>query len=403
MAQVVTRPQKFTPDEWKIASKIKHKNAERTRAATERLIAESNRLDSETREQTDTTLDDVDKKIDQRVKDVKYWKEELEASLDKVFHEIDALESYKKRVEKAIESIQEPLHIAQTCLGNREKRYDIDLVHDNVQKELIKEVEIEQGCESLLIRLLEEVVDQLRLNRKAKYNLEADLKNKFNTMSIDTHVQNLSLTTPSNYLKNGTAKIEPNSFTEKQWEDFSDNNMKSAEATRLNSVQLRTMVDSSLQQVANDITKQIELTDRSFTRRIWETKDHKTKLENQVKDVTKLIDDVEENIKNVEKAILDKENYLKLANTRLDVRTNRSQIELVRDPAQYKMVQEVQEIEDSIRRLQDRLNESHHQLKQLDRNKLVLIKDIETKTNTICVDEAENLDGIRKSLKINQF
>ena len=63
MAQVVTRPQKFTPDEWKIASKIKHKNSERTRAATERLIAESNRLDSETREQTDTTLDDVDKKI----------------------------------------------------------------------------------------------------------------------------------------------------------------------------------------------------------------------------------------------------------------------------------------------------------------------------------------------------
>ena len=83
------------------------------------------------------------------------------------------------------------------------------MVHDNVQKELIKEVEIEKGCESLLIRLHEEVVEQLRLNRKAKYNLECDLKNKFNAMSIDTHVQNLGLTNPSIYLKNGTAKIEP--------------------------------------------------------------------------------------------------------------------------------------------------------------------------------------------------
>ncbi len=63
MAQIVTRPQRFTPDEWKIASKIKHKNAERTRATTERLIAESNRLDGETREETDTTLDDVNKKL----------------------------------------------------------------------------------------------------------------------------------------------------------------------------------------------------------------------------------------------------------------------------------------------------------------------------------------------------
>ena len=163
------------------------------------------------------------------------------------------------------------------------------------------------------------------------------------------------------------------------------------------------MVDSSLQQIANDITKQIELTDRSFTRRIWEEKDAKIKLENQVKDVTTLIDNLEENIKNVEKAMLDKENFLKLANTRLDIRTNRPQIELVRDPAQYKLIQEVQEIEDSVRKLQDRLNDSHRKLKELDRNKLVLMKDIETKTNTICIDEAENLNGIRKSLKINQF
>ncbi len=63
MAQIVTRPQRFTPDEWKTANKIKHKNAERIRVQGERLILESERLDSETREQTDTTLEDVDKKL----------------------------------------------------------------------------------------------------------------------------------------------------------------------------------------------------------------------------------------------------------------------------------------------------------------------------------------------------
>lgn len=166
---------------------------------------------------------------------------------------------------------------------------------------------------------------------------------------------------------------------------------------------MRNIVDSNLQQVANDIDKQIENTNRAFQRRIWEEIDAKTKLEDQVKDVTKLIDNMEENVKNVEKAILDKENYLKLAHTRLDVRTNRPHIELVRDPAQYKLVKEVQEIEDSIRRLQERLNESHKKLKDLDRDKLVLMKDIEVKANTIRLDEAENFNGIRKSLKINQF
>lgn len=403
MAQVVTRPQRFTPDEWKLANKIKHTNSERNRAAAERLILESDRLDSQTREQSDTSLSDVEKKIDQRLNDIKYWKEELEKKLDDIFYETDNLEAYKVRLEKAIASIQEPLHTVQTCLANREKRFDIDLVHDNVQKELIKEVEIEKGAHNLITRLLEQVVEQLRLNRKSKYNLESDLNNKFSAMSIDSHVQNLGLTNPSTYLKNGTAKIEPNSFTEEQWETYSDNNIKNAESTRLNSTQLRNMIDSSLQQIANDIQKQIIFTDRALERRIWEEKDAKTKLENQVKDVTKLIDNMEENIKNLEKAILDKENYLKLANTRLDIRTNRPHIELVRDPAQYKLVQEVQEIEESIRRLQQRLNESHKQLKDLDRNKIILLKDIEVKTNTIRIDEAENIDGIRKSLKINQF
>lgn len=193
------------------------------------------------------------------------------------------------------------------------------------------------------------------------------------------------------------------SHTEKEWENFSDINIKNAEATRLNSCQLRNIVDSNLQQVANDIQKQIELTNRAFDRRVYEEKTAKSKLEDQVKDVTKLIDNMEENIKNLEKAILDKEDYLKLANSRLDIRTNRPQIELVRDPAQYKLIKEVHEIEDGIRRLKDRLNDSHKKLRDLDRDKLILQKDIATKDNTIRIDEAENLNGIRKSLKINQF
>lgn len=55
----------------------------------------------------------------QRIADINYWKGELERKLDDVYKEVDSLEVYKKRVEKAIESVQEPLHIAQTNLANR--------------------------------------------------------------------------------------------------------------------------------------------------------------------------------------------------------------------------------------------------------------------------------------------
>jgi hypothetical protein len=43
----------------------------------------------------------------------------LEQKLDGIYKEIDTLECYKTRLEKAIESVQEPLHIAETSLANR--------------------------------------------------------------------------------------------------------------------------------------------------------------------------------------------------------------------------------------------------------------------------------------------
>ncbi len=47
MAKVVTCLQKFTPEEWKLASKVKHKNTERDRAAAEQLILECDRIHQE--------------------------------------------------------------------------------------------------------------------------------------------------------------------------------------------------------------------------------------------------------------------------------------------------------------------------------------------------------------------
>ena len=48
-------------------------------------------------------------------------------------------------------------------LSLREKRVGIDLVHDDVQKELLKEVETIEGVQALLKRTLEQATEQIRL------------------------------------------------------------------------------------------------------------------------------------------------------------------------------------------------------------------------------------------------
>jgi hypothetical protein len=128
-----------------------------------------------------------------------------------------------------------------------------------------------------------------------------------------------------------------------------------------------------LKKLVADIKQAIEKTRRSFDRRIYESKQAKSKLEDQLRDVNfqknnqfknlfffiyfqvhVLIGQLEESIKNTEKAIRDKEQYLKLAHTRLDIRNKRPNIELVYDPAQKRLIEEIQEIECEIQRLQER-------------------------------------------------
>jgi len=403
MARLVTRPQRFTPEEWKLASQVKHKNTERDRAVAERLILECDRLDTEGRGTVDRTLADVNKKLDQRLDHIKNWKGELEVKRSELEKEVDATQTYLLRLEKRLESLQDNLHIAQTTLANREKRYDIDLVHDDVQKDLIMEVSAIQGAISLLTRTIEQTKEQLRLMRKARYLLDRDLKDKFTAQSIDEHAIDLNLTSPNLYLKEGVSKVNPRSVSEPFWEEYSDENIKSAETQRLNAVQLRNMIDGILKKLVADVRQAVEKTRRSFDRRIFESKQAKQKLEEQLRDVHLLIDQIEESIKNTEKAIRDKEQYLKLAHTRLDIRHQRPNVELVYDAPQKRLIEEIKEIEREIQRLQERLDESHVRLRNLDRDKLILEKDIETKTNTIFVDEVECQESLRKSISVEDW
>ena len=48
---------------------------------------------------------------------------------------------------------------------NRQRRIETDLVHDDAEKHLIKEVEVIQGALALLVRTKEQIVEQIRCVR----------------------------------------------------------------------------------------------------------------------------------------------------------------------------------------------------------------------------------------------
>ena len=106
----------------------------------------------------------------------------------------------------------------------------------------------------------------------------------------------------------------------------------------------------------------------------------------------------EENINLLNAALEQKVGPMQLAHTRLNLRSQRPNNELVRDPVQYRLVEEVGEIEHSAQQLLERLAESEATLKRLNRNELVLEEDIAIKTNSLQIDQDQCM-ALRKTME----
>lgn len=401
MAKLVQLPPKFLPKEWSIANQTRFANAEAQRSQSERLVAESERLVDEIEKTTQKTQKDVNKKLEQRLEEIQFWKKELDNKLEDTVNDLEQLLAYKIRLEKALESCMEPLSIAQQCLVEREKRVGIDLVHDEVERELIKEVEVIQGVIALLQRTLEQITEQIRLSRSAKYSLEKDLKDKFQALKIDNHCSTFTNNTPAIGYASNVVTVQ-SSVNPVEWEDFSNTNIVKAEKQRNSSVALRTLIDSILSETASDMRKQCDTVNVALKNRVAETKDAKNKLEVHLAKVMDEITSQEKNIENLKKAIADKEGPIKVAQTRLETRTLRPNVELCRDPVQYRLISEVQEISTNVERLRETLNQAEAELKGLIRNQLSLEEEIQVKENTLYIDEVICMQ-MREAISINNF
>jgi len=391
MAKLIEAPTKYTTQEWHRSNHLNYAKAEGDRKVSEMIRDESDRLANETHITTLKTQSDVNKKLEQRLNDINFWKSELDRQYQETEDEVQKMLDYKQRLEDALNATQIPLHIARECLQNRERRLSIDLVHDDVEIQLLKEVEVIEGVQALLKRTLEQATEQIRLLRSANYYLGKDITDKFSALRIDERCSDLRNSSRDKYYAPSAVKIEANSVTPEEWETFSNKNVEKAEQERNSSVTLRSMIDEILQETFDDLNKQCDNVNLSLAKRIEETEKSKSKLEDHLQKVQLEIGDMEHNTGLLRQAISDKEAPMQVSQTRLDTRTYRPNVELCRDRVQFKLVNEVGEISHNINRLRDMLEESECSLKALIRQQLNLEEEIEVKTNSLMIDRDQNV------------
>ncbi|XP_062408048.1 tektin-1 [Sardina pilchardus] len=404
MSRLIEPPPKFLPHEWKHANDVNRGNAESERARSERLTVESQRLMEQCDRATKHMQDQARKRLEQRIHDIKFWKLELDKKLDEVVSETEDLVTSKSRVQKALESCFEPLRVTMQCLEEREKRVGIDLVHDEVEQDLMKEKEVIEGVAALLQRTLEQTIEQIRLNRSAKYYLEKDLQGKFQAEKIDDLCSILTNTNPKIDSSAGVLETGPasNTVTPDEWEAFSDINICKAERERTNSVSLRSLVDSLLQQTAADMSTQHEATGAALEMNVQRTKSAKALLEDQLGKVLAELASQERNLEALRVSIADKEGPLKVAQARLTARSLRPDVELCHDSAQSQLLTEVRELTSQINSLQEALWEAEMELRALARSQLALEEQIQVKAHSLYIDEVI-CTQLRQPIVIHNF
>jgi len=414
MANIIQGPNTFTVEEWHASNSAKLSRAEAQRASAKNLIAKTQQIINERQDQTDRGQRDVEQKLNLRIDNVKFWHSELSRQLTALNNETAQLDAYKRRLENAVAGCTQPLNAAHSCLGNRTNRINIDLVHDDVQKELQCEVQVVNGVCAMLKRALEQVVEQIRLNRSSSFHLSADLKDKDITLNVDSEAlsknngmiaQEIESKLSELCLARQTSnvpKIKSSWTTPGDWQAYSQQGIAKAEEELQHSLRLRAAVDEILTASTEDLRKQKVATDNALRQRIEDVTLAKNNLEKERQDVNTHINSVCGQISETEKAIAAKNAPKTVAESRTKSRaTSRpAPVELCRDAVQYRLHDELGDIHSSVMELTQQLNDLNVQLKALKRAELDLSEDISVKTVSL---EIENSCVVLRSYIIQSY
>ncbi|XP_073954577.1 tektin C [Choristoneura fumiferana] len=384
------RSAKFTLSEWRLSNDARCRNTEDQQQLADRVLGESERIREETAERAEIMKATSDRRIEERIGDIQFNKGELMIQRKEIVNELEALSMYKTRLQDCLAALQtNALTICRKCLMLRDGRIGIDLVVDEVEQALQREITTILGGQSLLKRALEQVNEQMRRLRSIRYLLDRDLQYKQAAIDLDKGSLALKPTDLCLSVYEGYANLDPANISADEYNAYSAKNIQMAAREVTSARPIRVFIDTLLKQVVADLWVAYNKCNHEFNERIKETKMSKGKLEDMHYETTQKICAMQNNILQLQKALADKEGNTALAHTRLGRRAQRVGAELVRDPPGQALYYECEMLRHSTEQLQQMLHEATSSLRYLLQTQIQLEEDINVKMNTLKIDEVD--------------
>ncbi|XP_062540455.1 tektin-1 [Armigeres subalbatus] len=394
---------KYTPRDWDLNNRTKNAFSLNQQTLAERIVCESERLIDETKFTTELNKNESDFRLKERIEDIRFRLDELKKQKKDAHIEEEALKVYKQRTLDAINTLREiAVPICQKCFIMREMRQGVDLVLDDVDRELRRELSVINGAIELLHKLMEQGIEQLRQLRAAIYLLDRDLSNKEKSIQIDEKNVELRHNQMGMKVYDGLVPLDPYNNTDPEWIEVTNTNIENT-AKEINSAQtLRSYIDQVLKQAAEDIRHQVGRTNAAYCKRIAEVRYTKTKLENVHKETVHQVNELTRTVTKLEKEIAEKEGYVALAQVRMANRAHRPGIELCKDNVYNSLKKELAALRETVAKLDQMLVQSRSTLRYLLNTQVMQEEEINLKTNSLKIDEVDCMT-LRESLNFQNF
>ncbi|CAH1736529.1 unnamed protein product [Aphis gossypii] len=376
-----------TPTEWRYNSELEITAAEEQRELAQRLTLEADRLFGQAKDSVIKNKLDIDYQSKVKVKDIEYKCKEIEKQKGDLDEEICLLLGYQVRIENANKLlVGDALDVIAECLRLRNCRQSMDLVFDDVEKELLRERELIFGINDQLEELQDKVMLQIRKLRTFVYNLTVDLRRKKNALKIEEQNENLNEDNVEISILNNRNIFKPATISTTEWDQFTLDIVSAANKVLVDGRPIRAFFDKCLNKMFEDLVSQSAAVDLAFKLRVEEYLEVIEKLNEQRVETIKNVEEVQETIEKMKKAIDDREAYLALAHSRLLNRTRREGVELCRDELELRLYDEVVQLERDVKSLQNMMAESVECRRRLKQSTARIDVQLQVKQNSLHID-----------------
>ncbi|KAF5403870.1 Tektin-4 [Paragonimus heterotremus] len=388
LSTVGYRSAKFAPKEANQMLEQRYAQSDQTISLSERIRSDTHDLILETDTLSKKNTENLTKRLDERLKDTNFWKTELEREITDMINVTGKLVKRKRELENALMVVEQAIHICTDNLNARRRHYGEDLQQDDVELQLIKELDILNKSANLYKQSIEQCENQFKRNRDSKQDLEMIWSDKLEASQLLEEAGRIDVNSTNKQFYAGEARRYPlaaQSTVESLAQHTHDAILRS-EHERMASEELMTVTSNIIHDVSNDIVQQKDTVNAALQKQLTKYESELATYQKKLKETTDEISKVERLLEELRCAISDKDNYIKLVQTRLHLHNQRPGVENARDPAQKAMLDELVDLEKMLDRLNDQMIVTETNLKRLHDNQMMLEKQIQSKQHAIQVD-----------------